>query len=80
MVSAMTDRFLVFGGLTYYPSGGWEDYIGRFPTIEAAKAFSAEWLETNGMGWLKGDWVHIVDVETGETVYDRHRDDDPPTD
>jgi len=43
--------FLLFGGYRYYPSGGWTDFIGQFPTLESA----AEAGEAAEVGW----W-HIV--------------------
>lgn len=31
---------MVFGGLEYYPHGGWDDFLSSFDTIEEAKAFA----------------------------------------
>lgn len=59
------NRFLLFTGDTYYPSGGWRDLAGQFDSIESAEE-SAEGLDP--------DWWEIVDTEAGEVVknnYDR---------
>lgn len=31
-------KFMLFGCDTYYPSGGWSDFIGDFDTVEDARA------------------------------------------
>lgn len=55
----MTRQYLVFGGRTYYPNGGWHDFRGRFDSlVEAERAAAA----------TGDDWWHIVDAETGEFV------------
>lgn len=48
--------FLCFAGNNYYPSGGWDDFQGAYPTVEAAveKAESLEYC----------DWYHVVDATT----------------
>lgn len=45
--------YLVFVGAEHYPEGGWEDFIGRYPTLEEARAAAA--VEAD-----KGWWWHIV--------------------
>jgi hypothetical protein len=53
-------RYLLFGGDTYYPIGGWDDYQGSYNDIyEAADA--AE----KARAW---DWYHIVDSTDGQIV------------
>ncbi len=44
--------FLVFGYDQFYPNGGWNDYLGRFETLELAKEFIA----------AKGDSHNYYDV------------------
>ena len=42
----MSDAFLLFVWDTYYPSGGFNDFAGAFPTLEAAEAeFNARHFE-----------------------------------
>lgn len=36
----MIKRFMVFGGLQYYPRGGWDDFLDSFDNVEEAKAFA----------------------------------------
>jgi hypothetical protein len=43
--------YLVFAGYTYYPCGGWDDYLGTFNSIEEARAAV---LETGS------DWYQVV--------------------
>lgn len=57
-------RYLLFAGDTYYPSGGWNDFVGHFSTAVAALAY----LETVS---TKYDWAHIVDSRNGSVVYTR---------
>lgn len=64
-------RYLGFSGSTYYPSGGWEDFIGSFDTPEAAK----EAIYESHADW-RYSWGHVVDQETGTVVLDTiHLDD-----
>ncbi len=49
-------RYALFAGDTWYPSGGWNDFVDTYDTIADA-AF-------RGMG--TGDWFHIVDLATGQ--------------
>lgn len=51
----MNDRYFLFGGDHYYPQGGWSDFLGAFPSVEAAK----ERVLT-----LPVEWWEVVDSET----------------
>ncbi len=44
-------QFLLFAGDFYYPSGGWEDYVGDFDSQEQAIAHAAT---------ISCDWWQIV--------------------
>lgn len=55
----MSDRFLLFGGDTYYPLGGWADFKGSFPNVKQAVAEAARW------GW---GWYQVVDLSSGEMI------------
>lgn len=55
------ERYMLFAGMTYYPSGGWKDYRGSFTTLEAALAGAANLYSDR-------DWWHIVDRDTGEIL------------
>ena len=50
-------RYLVFGGETYYPSGGWQDLIGSFAERGEAITFARTCVHAY-------DWIHVVDLET----------------
>jgi hypothetical protein len=66
-------RYLLFAGDEYYPSGGWQDYKGRFDSVkEALKAAASGTKNLDFQGtW---DWWQIVDLATGKMVmeYDFH--------
>lgn len=47
------DKYILFMGDIYYPSGGWEDFSGYFETMEDAIKF----IESKDPGCL---WAHIV--------------------
>lgn len=47
-------RYLLFAGDTYYPNGGWYDYLGSFDTTEDCLRHIA------GTPW---DWWHIYDTK-----------------
>ena len=51
--------FLLFAGDFYYPAGGWEDYIGRYDSVERAEALLSN---------IGCDWYHIVDLSTNQIV------------
>ena len=53
------ERYLLFAGDTYYPSGGWSDFQASFDTM----------LEAQEAGPLcGGDWWHVVDTESNRVV------------
>lgn len=57
----MIKRFIVFAYTTYEASGGWDDLIGLFETLEEArKSFPQE---------MSHDRAQIVDLEKGEVVF-----------
>ena len=60
------NRYLVFKGNHYYPSGGWDDLFGSFEFLdEATKAAEVdEW-----------EWSHVVDSLTWERLFETRRDD-----
>lgn len=60
--------YLLFGGDTYYPSGGFEDYIGSFKTLDEA----IERVKNQNI-----DWWHIVSIATGSPVLVMTEDDGP---
>lgn len=56
----MKERYLVFAGYYYYPSGGWDDFVDFAESIDIGiqKARNVDY----------NDWWHIVDSETMEVV------------
>ena len=62
--------FLVFCGETYYPGGGWLDFVAWADSLEAAHALMPE-MAAYG-------WGHIVDAATREIVWEAGDDDKEP--
>ena len=58
-------RYLLFAGMDYYPSGGWDDYLGDFITISECLSHLKE--EKNRC-WDPLEWHHIVDTKTMKIV------------
>ena len=54
-------KYLLFGGSKWYPSGGWNDYIGEFDSIPQVLAH----LNKNK---FDVDWIHVVDTATKQIV------------
>jgi len=53
--------FALFAGYNYYPSGGWDDHIATFATLEEAQ-------HARNARSHKYDWFQIVDLVKGEVV------------
>lgn len=51
-------RYIAFGGRTFYPMGGMEDYLGHFADLDEAKAI------VEGKRFM--DWGHILDHVFGQ--------------
>jgi len=54
-------KYMLFAGPKYYPGGGVYDYVGRYQSVDAAKAAFAALEDCN-------DWAQIVDAETIDLV------------
>jgi hypothetical protein len=57
------NRYLLFAGPNYYPSGGVDDLIGDFDTLV---------LVAKQIRDIRPDWWNILDTKTGQT-YDKYR-------
>lgn len=57
--------YLLFAGFHYYPSGGWDDFIGSFDSVQACldalKSICAQKTHYE-------DWYQIVDMNTQRVV------------
>jgi len=60
-------RYLLFMAETYYPSGGWEDFIGEFDTIDEAAAVII------GCDSIFHGFAQIVDTETKTVIEEWER-------
>lgn len=56
--------YMVFAFEGCFPSGGWGDFYSSYETLEEARRV-CEHLET-----FVDSSVHIVDVRTGEIIYE----------
>ena len=52
-------NFILFGGDRYYPSGGWEDYVNSYETLEEARMYAKD----------RYDWWHVLDLTTKTIVW-----------
>ena len=55
-------RYIAFAGDIYYPSGGMDDIVGFFDTVEEARA-AINGKQQPGDRW---GWSQILDCETQE--------------
>lgn len=60
--------YMLFAGDISYPSGGWEDFIGYFPSIESSKEAA---MEKELMDYRFG-WAQIVNTVTHEIMLMGH--------
>jgi len=57
----MYNKFLLFGGSNYYPSGGFDDFIRSFDTIGEVNSYASGIND-------RYDWMHVVNTETRELL------------
>lgn len=71
MAERKIQRFAIFGGESYYPSGGMHDYIESWNTFDAA-IVRAEILHEGkhpGNPYTRIEWLEIWDMEKNEEVH-----------
>jgi hypothetical protein len=71
-------KFLAFAGKSYYADGGWNDLVGSFDTLEAAK--NAAIIRAGKLLGSDGacePWWHVVDLESLDLVTDPYERIDP---
>jgi hypothetical protein len=71
------NRYLLFGGESYYPGGGWGDFLGDFDETPQPVEVD-DWSFVKGgfkytntsMSWggQKYDWLQVVDTHTLDVV------------
>lgn len=59
-------KFILFGGSTFYPCGGWEDYINSFAELGEAIFEARKQMKNDGFT----TWAHIVCLDTNDIVWD----------
>lgn len=60
----MIQQYLVFGGMTYYPNGGFMDFRKSFASLDDALDYFRQLREEDEL-----DWIHIVDLQTLQVVH-----------
>lgn len=69
-------RFMAFYGSVYYPSGGMDDFVGDFDSMEEAleainrKNAEDSTYDTDEVRW-RYVWAHIYDTESRAEVWSR---------
>ena len=58
-------NFALFAGEDYYPSGGMDDLVGRFDSVEEALVVAFTYEDENSRGY---DWHQVVDLTTFTVV------------
>lgn len=58
-------RFAFFTGMNYYPSGGWDDFVSSYDTLEEAVE---QFVPEHGSHSLL-NWGQVVDLTVGEIVW-----------
>lgn len=66
-------RYWVFGFSEYYPSGGMQDFVGSFDTVEEAREYVKDpktYAELMGLTdrHYSQEYYDIVDSTTGESM------------
>lgn len=70
-------RYLLFVGYNYYPSGGWDDFVNSYDTVEEAMLavndketpyFKQDAFLSYPKTIGNVDWWHVIDTTTGEEV------------
>lgn len=55
-------RYMLFAGDTYYPAGGWDDFVLWFDEPEELAAY---------LKLYKPDWWQVVDTKTWKRIDER---------
>lgn len=55
--------YLIFAGWSFYPRGGWDDFLGGEDDVEAAKDLADAAIEDGE------DWAHVVHAPSQKIVY-----------
>lgn len=66
------ERYFVFAGDDYYPSGGWSDYREAFDELPAAIEYADKLVAGFQMAsgrFVRFDWAEVVDVQAKDGVY-----------
>lgn len=64
LFSMIKNRYIVFAGGDFVPTGGWNDYHDKFDTLSKAIAFAKKISDV--------EWIQIVDLETFKIIEDQN--------
>lgn len=60
-----TKQYLVFGFDSYYPRGGWNDFVASFDSLTEAMSDADKAFKTTY------DHVQVIDSVDGQVVFDK---------
>jgi hypothetical protein len=60
------DRYIIFSGHNYYPSGGWADYQGSAPDFFSMKD---KVMELRRIEMKNHEWLQVIDLTSGDEVW-----------
>lgn len=72
-MKALIDRYWIFAGENYYPSGGIEDWKDSYEELEEAKTGLKNIMENPDQRYnicSRYDWGYIVDMEHGDIIFE----------
>lgn len=61
------EKFIALVGYDYYP-GGWNDFVGAFPSLGKAKAAAKKSRKEQ-----RKDWLQIISTKTWKCVFENHK-------
>lgn len=68
------NKFWLFAGSIYYPSGGMRDFRGEFDSVKDATEAFRTWCVERGTPTGQYEWAHVYSVETGNIVTEVERE------
>lgn len=57
-ILSLKDRFWIFAGMQYYPTGGMLEFCGSTPSLQTAITYCQGYFNRNSLAW-----VEIYDAE-----------------
>jgi len=71
LISSRKDRFWIFAGMQYYPTGGMQEFCGSTYDLDCAIAYCQGYFNRNSLAW-----VEIYDAQDDVIVCHAHDEND----